>query len=514
MKGFCEKHIGVVAGVVLLVILVGVSFLKGGMHEDELFTFGLANSNTWPMTSINDYSVYNGEEFFNKNFSVIDNEFNYKNTYEKQAADVHPPMYYYIIHTLCSIFSNPKCLVIVAIGWNIFMALCVYFVMNKIVNIFIEDKKFSTIISLFFCLTLGMLDGIYFARMYVWLLFLYMMIFYLFIKFEPKKKRPIYFYILIYVITVLGCLTHYFYIAYIGIISLIFGILLLRHKKVVDFLVGIAAVVGGFFTAYYLFPEMKYHIFESYRGTEAIGNIKGEGFRGNILFFLDIINQYLFGGALAIITIIIIVGIIINRKKIDFKIKNLDRYIIMLFTMVMMAIAVMKAAPLQESRYMFGIYYMVFLAVYLPMYNILVRGQGRSKGVFVATLVIATLISFRFPIPNLYLEGNDNSEAIKPYCGENSICLYIYEPNNRWRMLNNMLDVNEFENVMFVSHNNAKYLKQKLVEKYDNIVLYLDSSPNIVLDEDSLTEQMRVEGDRDNITHLFDFGYTETYLIK
>ena len=512
MKTFCEKHISIIGGVLLLIIMVSISFLKGGVHGDELFTFALANSETWPMASIVDFNIYNGEEFFNDSFSAVDNEFNYKNTYEKQASDVHPPMYYYIIHTLCSIFSNPKNLVAVGLGWNIFMAICVYFIMNKIVNVFIENKTYSAIISLLFCLTFGILDGVYFMRMYVWLLFLYMTIFYLFIKYEPKVKRPAYFYVLLYVITAIGGLTHYFYIPYIGVISLVFGILLLRYKKVLDFFVGIVSVLGGLLTSYLLFPEMEYHIFQGYRGAEAIGYIKAEGFRGNVLFYIDLINQYLFGGAIVIIAIIIIAGLIVNRKKLDFKIKNLDRYIIMVATMIIMVIAIMKAAPYQETRYMYAIYYMIFLAVYLPLYNILGKVQGKSQVIFVAVLAITTLIAFRNPIPKLYLEGNDNSKAIETYCEDDSICVYVYNIYNRWIMHDNMLDINEFENVMFIGSNKVNYINQNLFEKYDNIVLYLDSS--ISIEASTLLEQIRTRGDRDNITELFEFGYSKTYLIN
>jgi hypothetical protein len=82
--------------------------LKQGFHEDEMATYTLSNygqgfyhrtselENTWVDSDIlQDVLSVSGEE-----------KFDYKMVYENQESDVHPPMYYFIIHTLSSLFEG------------------------------------------------------------------------------------------------------------------------------------------------------------------------------------------------------------------------------------------------------------------------------------------------------------------------------------------------------------------------------------------------------------------------
>ena len=72
---------------------------KTGFHEDELYTYystnktaGLfVNDRQWMMRDQlrNDFVVLPGEEF---RYNVVK---------QMQSWDVHPPLYYYLIHTVC-----------------------------------------------------------------------------------------------------------------------------------------------------------------------------------------------------------------------------------------------------------------------------------------------------------------------------------------------------------------------------------------------------------------------------
>ena len=95
--------------ILLIIIFVTQAFflgyfgnLKMGYHEDEMATFTLANypdgfisrteelMNTWTAGSTwMDILTVSAEECFD-----------YEMVYSNQESDVHPPIYYYVIHTV------------------------------------------------------------------------------------------------------------------------------------------------------------------------------------------------------------------------------------------------------------------------------------------------------------------------------------------------------------------------------------------------------------------------------
>ena len=95
---------------IFLIILLLLQFLlclhfgneKAGFHEDEIATYGLANSpdGIWPTWGINQWR--SGEEYKNSFLVNQNTRFSYTMVYENQEKDVHPPLYYMIIHTISS----------------------------------------------------------------------------------------------------------------------------------------------------------------------------------------------------------------------------------------------------------------------------------------------------------------------------------------------------------------------------------------------------------------------------
>ena len=87
-----------------LILLSYYGNRKAGFHEDELYTYyssnktaGLfVNDRQWTQRDQlrNDFVVLKGEQF---RYSVVK---------QMQSWDVHPPIYYYIFHTACSLFPG------------------------------------------------------------------------------------------------------------------------------------------------------------------------------------------------------------------------------------------------------------------------------------------------------------------------------------------------------------------------------------------------------------------------
>ena len=94
------------AVVIVLSLALSTVFMmnKQGYHEDELLTYNLANSANTLKT---DGEWNSGADFIDY-LSVSDGDrFNYEQVYENQIIDAsHPPFYYGLVHTVCSLFPN------------------------------------------------------------------------------------------------------------------------------------------------------------------------------------------------------------------------------------------------------------------------------------------------------------------------------------------------------------------------------------------------------------------------
>lgn len=96
-----------------LIILAGICAtvfsvsLKKGMHVDEYYSYGLSNySGDDIFMHVDLGKTYDdpAQPFLEYMAVQPGNGFSYGNVWKKQSADVHPPFYYVILHTICSLF--------------------------------------------------------------------------------------------------------------------------------------------------------------------------------------------------------------------------------------------------------------------------------------------------------------------------------------------------------------------------------------------------------------------------
>ena len=77
--------------------------LKQNFHFDELGSYALANNQFQVM--IDDYKVYSGDEVLKDYLTVHEgHQFDFANLVDNQIHDTHPPLWYCMLHIICSIF--------------------------------------------------------------------------------------------------------------------------------------------------------------------------------------------------------------------------------------------------------------------------------------------------------------------------------------------------------------------------------------------------------------------------
>lgn len=183
---------------------------------DEIYSYGLANHQYTDTIKMDPEEgvPYEPVAMAYLEYVAVKEEgrFDYINVWKNQAEDVHPPFYYLILHTICSIFPG-KFSIWYAAYINIIFALLTLWAVRKLAWELTEDALFKTVVSVCFILTSGVLHICAFLRMYIVVMFWITLITYLFAKILRGGKSNNYVYICI--VSVLGTLTHYYFLIYL-----------------------------------------------------------------------------------------------------------------------------------------------------------------------------------------------------------------------------------------------------------------------------------------------------------
>lgn len=295
-----------------LLMMILIMANKKNLHVDEVFTYGLSNYTEGMAITPIEGKTYSPAESFPLEYMTVNSgaRFNYSNVWKNQLEDTHPPLYYMLVHTVCSIFPGKFSIWYAGII-NIVFALLTLYVVRRLVYELTQNENAVFFVSLLFIFSAGILSTVTFLRMYIMAMFEVSLITLLFVR-AMTTGYTWKFYVQAIVISIAGALTHYYFIVYLFFLCLSFGIYLLVNRRIKDMgtLILSMAIAGGVSIA--IFPGMIKHMFlkEGYRGQEAINNLKHFSlweYGKQLKTFYSFMNEQLFGG---ILTYILITGLI------------------------------------------------------------------------------------------------------------------------------------------------------------------------------------------------------------
>ncbi len=263
-----------IALAVIIIISLSVSFIfmavKQGYHEDELLTYNLANSSK----QLGVDGDWNSPEDFNEYLTAGEHRFDYKNVYDNQVVDAsHPPLYYAVVHTVCSFFPD------VFSRWLAF-AINVVMMTGALILLYKIGKR-VTGVNLYaligvggYAFSIACITTTIYLRMYASLTFWVLAFLYLSLRmYDRKNEVKIYECVLLLVTVLCGVLTQYFFIFCAGLIGLVMIIFKIkdRHIKSLLFYVGAAIIGAGLALAIY-----PYIITNVLGGNRGLGSLKME----------------------------------------------------------------------------------------------------------------------------------------------------------------------------------------------------------------------------------------------
>ncbi len=329
---------------------------KEGLHVDEVYSYGLANSEYLPFMHfgsmeysvkdwmleygagesladlirnlVNDFKILK-ESNFNWRETVIyqdyliaqansadtytttwlsgqdyqdylsvseSNTFNYASVYYNQRGDVHPPLFYMLLHTICSVFQG-QFSIWYALGLNIVILVLTLILLYRMVSRYLGGEKIALLVIAVYGLSSGFMTTALFLRMYALLTFMVTACLYVHLKIEEEgdvvrgRTR------LLLMITVLGgFLTHYYFVIYAILIAVVTVCRMAwrrRFKQIFQYVLTLALSAG---IGLMVWPFAIKHVFSGYRGQAALASLSGGYSFDCFRTMAGMVVENLFGG--------------------------------------------------------------------------------------------------------------------------------------------------------------------------------------------------------------------------
>ncbi len=470
-----------------MLVSIYYGFEKSGFHEDEYYTYYSTNRSLglyqpdreWQdrQTILDEFVVKEGEGF------------NYGLVKLVQSWDVHPPFYYFVLHTICSfvpgVFSKWTGLITNLIAFAIsFLFLC----------LLMEKLKLPLIVEIITLIFWGLnpqtISCNMLIRMYAFLTAAIFACAFFHVKLilgydNNRMERKLFIIkslLPIMVVSYIGFLIQYFYIFFFVSIGIAVTAWIVFVKK--DVREGIMYVFAcglSLGLAVITYPSSLSHMFGGYRGTGASGSFFDLGNTWlRISFFIGLLNDFVFSGGLLIIAFMLFLGIMLKLTKRGGKKKEskLPRPEIVALTVGSIGYFLLasKTALLLGSasnRYEMPIYGLIILLLFMDVYYVLSEQDNIVLNYAFVALLMALLLKGHIYDKNiLFLYPEDREKISFAESNKDKVAVVMFNPatpQNVWRLTDELLG---YPKVFYMDEENLDRLTDKEVTSSDCIILY------------------------------------------
>ncbi len=486
--------------ILTIILLCGLMFIfinqKHGFHEDEIFSYGSSNykyDNVYRWfgyAEANQDILYNqvltgsvsnrinnlikfakDPNQFSKNetlakeipifrakeealdYLAIQQEdiFNYFSVYHNQSRDVHPPLFYFLVHFISTIFYNQFSKYIIFIINLIFFIgtlICIKNIMEKL-----NRKNLTIPTMILYGASMGAISTVMFQRMYMMMTFFSILYLYYIIKFIKNnfKIEDNFFFTLT---IICGFLTQYYFCIYIVLIFIILSVYLLFKKKFKNWFHFfkphiIAAIIGITF-----YPFSIDDIFFSYRGLSGTDN-KTNNFLENFQYYFEQIGK-LFSVENFIIILLLVLAIILiykisKKKLLKIEKKDFINLAVIIFPIILFIAIISKIAPFlganYTSRYIMLLLPIIAIAVFYLLSFIF------KKNLFIITLVISLILSVNGLVNNTPVYLYKDYEKVIKLANENKDKYFVYVFDNYFTHLSSMPEFMTYKESLILNNN-------------------------------------------------------------
>ncbi len=544
-----------IVGVILIFVLslavnLYFCFQKAGFHEDEYYTYFSSNrtmglyqpDREWQdrMTILDEFVVRPGERF------------NYGLVKLVQSWDVHPPLYYYIFHTICSFFPMEftKWSGLIA---NLIAFVLAFYLLNRILQILELPYYLRLSILGLWGMNPQTVSSTIFIRMYSWLTVFILLCALAHLAMIMRISREswtinyysnlisgrfdsrvigklngprfaVFYLIPLMVISFLGFLTQYFYLFFFVPVGFFFTIWLIFWKydvkKAVYYVISCVISMAA---AVLVYPASIHHLFGGYRGNEAASSLLdiGNTFM-RIGFFSGLINDFVFSGLLIFIAPVILILAVIffikgranpRRRRLEDNDKS-PELVITALAVIAYFLLTSKAALLVGSasnRYEMPIYGLAITVIMVIFDRYLSKLNEYITIAVIPLMAIVILLKGYFLDGNVLFQYREDIEKID-YANRNrdQVAVVMFNPaspHNVWRLTDELIEYGE---IYYMDEENLQIITDEKVIGAEKIILYVadDEHRETAIDNLMLSAKMT------DITHKFSEDMWNTYELN
>ena len=452
-----KKYEKIVISLILIIqtiifIIIGAN--KSYIHMDEAYSLGLASYDKVEIQDNEDfYNTWHDGKYYEDYLCVNDDEIGqYKQVYENQKNDVHPPLYYLILRFAMGFHKNSYSKwpgIIINMIIYAFVTIFMYLILNKILKDKYKYKEKSAIIAMVSSLVLASITNVIYIRMYALSTLNVLITTYLHLKLLDKKEIDYKLLTFIGVSALAGSLTHYYYLFYLAMMFILFAIKYIKEKRYKELITYTVTMCIAGVTSLIIFPYSIKHLFFGYRGQGALSKLTQiSEFLKSIALYIQKFNRHAFNGLLFILLALIVgLGIYkkVNKKKIF---ENKNKYIkYIAIPTAFYTLLVSLSAPWIELRYIMPVCGLVFILIIYLLENVL-ENIFNEKNVFriltvCLAIILITPIIFKMEPEEEFLDKRDIVEEVQNEL--NVPTIYMFNSNEN-RFLDDILLFSKLDN--------------------------------------------------------------------
>jgi hypothetical protein len=440
---------------------------KAYYHLDETLTVRFTNAGSGLGGGVDDenFSILTGEEI-EENLSINNFErFNFQSMQRIFEKDPHPPLYYWLFHSVQASLGGGTFTPWPGIILNILFFLGTGFILFLISVRTIKDPLLRLLpVFLLAVLPLTISTSV-FLRMYELLMLSAVLLLFTAHKLVYQEKTGAIEYFSLAGAVALGLLTQYYFLIFSFFVLAVSVIILLRRKGIEAAIKAVGAVFLGAAFALIVNPSMIHNLIGSPRGAEAIGGFLafGEYFRDLKEAFFNLSDSTVFlPFFVAILLLAVIVKALLHKGR-------AQGIVLLSLPLILTFMTIAKVAPYTTARY-----YVFLIPGLLILLGVSLESIIDGKRITYALLVLMLILLPRFvsneifdkSVGSTFLSYNNPRSGTYQYLGdEGTEVVLLIDNESRWKSTAQMPGLVNKEKIVALTYTANKEVQRLVWEE-------------------------------------------------
>ncbi len=497
IKPFIEKNHRVLATVtIILIVLVCViyGFKKHGFYIDEYYLYTVSNGTQFGI-AIEPGKWNDTSDYTRQLVSEGDENFSFKQVYDTEQNGVHPPLYYYMLHFMSSVFTG-KFSKWIGISLNILIVIPMLIIAYKLGwKLSGGNPVLALLTLLMFGLSPAIISMVVLVRMYLLLGLWTILYAYIHVAdLERDRLSVTKFLIPAFITGFLGFITQYFFVVIMFFITFVYAFYLMVFcRRVKDAVVYGLTILVSLASTHLVWPFWYFHIFQGYRGKGAVSQIKDYSHMWDrIAMTTGWLDKLVFAHTLVIFAALLICGTVVLIKYIVTKrraggsqiIRSLPipvKGFVLLAIAALLDYAVLTQVALLDgiecSRQFITTYVLFLVLIPIGLYRLVSRWtKGNAGRALIVTACSIALVTVLGHVEKNVIFLYEDEKVALDYAMQHPDAKVVMFENDDGNYDSRIQELMLYPEVYYVSVSDLSTAKDPKIAGADELLVYVSTS--------------------------------------